>query len=277
MNRAPVIFLATLAAFAISFALFVYAPQWQVGRQAQTPVVGSTDTYPTARPGQAAQGAQVYRAQGCVYCHSQQVRQTGVNFEVRLTDAGTNLPAVSAALQKLNPAADVTNVPLTVLRGVVEKSQAEAAQKSLKAAGAKAQVLLLATGPDIARGWGARRTVAADYLFDYPVMTGSQRIGPDLANVGLRLPDANWHLLHLYNPKITTTNSVMPSYRYLFETRKIVFGPSRDALSLPKEFAPSDGYEVLPKPEARALAAYLQSLRADAPLFEAPTTGIAGK
>jgi cytochrome c oxidase cbb3-type subunit 2 len=125
-------------------------------------------------------------------------------------------------------------------------------------------------GADIARGWGTRRSVAQDYIYDSTVMLGSQRVGPDLANVGLRLPDANWHLNHLYAPKIVE-GSAMPSYKFLFEQRKIANGrPSPDALQLTGKFAPKDGYEIVPKPEAKALVAYLLSLHSSAPLFEAP-------
>ncbi|MCX6895585.1 MAG: cbb3-type cytochrome c oxidase subunit II [Verrucomicrobia bacterium] len=128
------------------------------------------------------------------------------------------------------------------------------------------------TGPDIARGWGLRRSVAADYLYDSPVMLGSLRAGPDLANVGARLPDVTWHLQHLYNPRIHVPGSVMPQYRFLFVTRKAGATPSADALPLPAGFAPKPGYEVVPTDEARALVAYLQSLRVETPLFEAPMT-----
>jgi hypothetical protein len=64
----------------------------------------------------------------------------------------------------------------------------------------------------------------------------------------------------------------MPSFRFLFEVRKIGDAPSPDALNLPKEFAPPDDYEVVPKLEARQLVAYLLSLRQDVPLYEAPFT-----
>jgi cytochrome c oxidase cbb3-type subunit 2 len=101
-------------------------------------------------------------------------------------------------------------------------------------------------------------------------MPGSQRVGPDLANVGSRLPDANWHLLHLYAPRIEAKASTMPPYRFLFEKRQIGHRPSPDALSLPGDLAPAPGYEIVPRPAAKALAAYLTSLRADAPLFDAP-------
>ena len=64
----------------------------------------------------------------------------------------------------------------------------------------------------------------------------------------------------------------MPPYRFLFEQRRIGRTPSPDAMTLPPELAPGPGFEVVPRPEARALAAYLASLRADAPLFIAPLT-----
>jgi len=126
-------------------------------------------------------------------------------------------------------------------------------------------------GPDIARGWGLRRSVAADYIFEPTVLLGSQRTGPDLANVGARQPDANWQLLHLYNPQIEVAGSAMPPFPYLFETKKIAFNrPSPDALALTGKFAPPAGFEVVPTADALRLVAYLQSLRQDAPLFEAP-------
>jgi cytochrome c oxidase cbb3-type subunit 2 len=124
-------------------------------------------------------------------------------------------------------------------------------------------------GSDIHRGWGIRRSLAEDYLFEQPVMLGSQRIGPDLANVG-RLSDTNAIFVRLYDPRLITAGSVMPPYRFLFEIRKVGFFPARDAIVLPQEDAPPPGYEVVPRPQARALAAYLLSLRQDGYLFEAP-------
>ena len=101
-------------------------------------------------------------------------------------------------------------------------------------------------------------------------MPGSQRVGPDLANVGARLPDANWHLRHLYAPRLEVKGSTMPSYRFLFEKRKIGHLPSPEALALPDALAPGAGYEIVPTPSAKALAVYLINLHADTPLFVAP-------
>ena len=116
--------------------------------------------------------------------------------------------------------------------------------------------------------WGGRITVAQDYLGDYPVFLGNLRIGPDLANVGLRQPDAKQLRMHLYDARKVTPGSMMPPYKFLFEKRKLLPGqqPSPDAL--PVEVEP--GFQMVPSHRADALIAYLQSLVATAPLFEAP-------
>jgi len=62
----------------------------------------------------------------------------------------------------------------------------------------------------------------------------------------------------------------MPPYRYLFDKRRVQRAPSPDALRLPEGFQPPAGFEIVPKPEARALVAYLLSLRTTAQLFETP-------
>ena len=119
-------------------------------------------------------------------------------------------------------------------------------------------------GNDIARGWGGRQTVAQDYLGDSPVLLGSQRIGPDLANVGVRQTNALNLLQHLFNPQASAPGSIMPPYRFLFERPKNG-GQELSAVAALSEF----GGEV-PRPEATALVDYLLSLLADAPLYEAP-------
>ena len=127
-------------------------------------------------------------------------------------------------------------------------------------------------GTDIRRGWGLRRSLAEDYLFEQPVMLGSLRVGPDLANYGRRADtnSNNGLYLHLYDPRLVTPGSVMPPFRYLFETRKIGTFPSTNAFVPPDQDAPPPGYEIIPSSEARALAAYLLSLHQDAYLYEAP-------
>jgi cbb3-type cytochrome oxidase cytochrome c subunit len=276
MNYGPLVFLAAFLGLSASWLGFVLKPQMQVGQLQQTNTVPAFATYPVARPGLAREGIEVYRANGCAYCHSQQVLQTGTVCDVVLGQAGTNQPSLLAVLAGLKPGASeaaltemLGKLPTAVLHGLT-KQEADDAVKAINATSAKAQVWVTPTGPDLARGWGRRRTVAQDFLYDYPLMLGEQRIGPDLANVGTRQPDPNWHLRHLYAPKLEVKDSVMPPYRYLFQKRKIEQHRSPDALALPAELAPARGYEIVPGPDAIALVAYLTSLKADAPLFEAP-------
>jgi cytochrome c oxidase cbb3-type subunit 2 len=97
------------------------------------------------------------------------------------------------------------------------------------------------------------------------------RTGPDLSNIGARQPDANWHHQHLFEPRTVTDWSIMPAYRYLYKTRKIVGEPSRDAVQgLRGPHAPKPGYEVVPTEEAKALVAYLLSLKKNYKLPESP-------
>jgi cytochrome c oxidase cbb3-type subunit II len=129
-------------------------------------------------------------------------------------------------------------------------------------------------GADIDRGWGARRTVARDYIYSTPVVLGQMRVGPDLTNIGnpdlpdipsgednkKRWHDAAWHFAHLYDPAGSVEGSIMPTYRYLFQKQKIQGQRSADALNLQGDAAPDAGYEVVPAPDAKALVAYLLSL-----------------
>ncbi|HEY9517410.1 MAG TPA: cbb3-type cytochrome c oxidase subunit II, partial [Gemmatimonadaceae bacterium] len=69
---------------------------------------------------------------------------------------------------------------------------------------------------DVERGWGSRATVPADYVYDRPHLLGTMRTGPDLSNVGLRLPDTSWQLIHLYNPRTVAPWSIMPAFPFLF-------------------------------------------------------------
>ena len=117
---------------------------------------------------------------------------------------------------------------------------------------------------DIPR-YGKRITVAADYLFDRPVQLGSVRIGPDLANIGARQTNANWHLLHLYNPKLMAAGSTMPAYPYLFDT--VSWKPGE---KLPPDAIATGDKAIVPRKKAMQLAGYLLSLKSEGSLFEAP-------
>ena len=116
-------------------------------------------------------------------------------------------------------------------------------------------------GSDIARGWGARRTTPAEYREDHIVPLGVLRLGPDLADVGERRTDAHWFYRLLYDPRTLYSGSLMPSYRYLYARVPLLGTPLPDALPLSGRDAPPPGFQVVPRPEARALVAYLLSLK----------------
>lgn len=277
MRHGPLVFLAALFALSASWFGFVLTPQVQLGRSVQeTNSVMKSELYPMGRPGLARQGLEVYRANGCAYCHSQQVQQQGTLLNVVLTDAGTNKMGVAdllneAHLGNFSGPSVGAGLPKAILTNATIDAAAALAKK-LKTAGAVTQLRLVPIGPDIERNWGTRLSVAQDFVADATALPGSLRVGPDLANEGKRRPDLNWQYLHLYHPAAVTPKSPMPAYKFLFEQKKIGKQPSPDALALAGELKPKDGYEVVPKPEAKALVAYLMSLSSDTPLYEAPFT-----
>lgn len=111
--------------------------------------------------------------------------------------------------------------------------------------------------PDMGRGWG-RPSVPADYVHDYPHQLGTMRTGPDLLNIGVRQPSADWHLLHLYQPRAVVPESIMPGFPYLFEVKAEAEEGDR-VVTVPAPHAPESGVVVATE-RALDLTAYLQSL-----------------
>ena len=119
--------------------------------------------------------------------------------------------------------------------------------------------------------WGDRPSIPSDYYYskkrlDFwrqsPSLLGSERTGPDLTNAGKRQPSQDWHLLHLYNPRIVIKESVMPSYPWLFEEKYSDEITSMDlTLPVPKEYFNKIGRQIVAKKEALQLVAYIQSLK----------------
>ena len=284
------VFLAAFVALGASWYGFVYGPLKQLGVEQQTVILQSTDNWPQQRTGEATLGLQVYRKYGCAACHTEQVRQTSVANEIAVTSLGSQKADEFKEFMKSLMVAPELNNFSNVIAGNLDKWNGQlpvvlyygdnsdvvaALAEKLKAVKVKTEPRVVAIGADIRRGWGTRQSVAADYLYDQPVQLGSLRAGPDLTTIGVREPDINWQLQHLYAPASVVPNSTMPAFRCLFEARKKVGGQSSpDALPLKKEFAPADDMEVMPTTEARQLAAYLLSLKSNVPLYEAPFTPV---
>ncbi len=111
--------------------------------------------------------------------------------------------------------------------------------------------------PDADRGWG-RAAVASDYVYDTPHLLGTMRTGPDLLNVGARLPSQAWHLAHLYQPRAIFPWSIMPAYPYMFE-HKAAAAAGDVVVELPPGQGPADGV-IVARPEALDLVRYLQAM-----------------
>ena len=171
----------------------------------------------------------------------------------------------------------VANAKVAITEGKEQWSGIEELVRLLKnKAGAQFKLQPVASDwPDMQNGVALRQSVSRDFLFDAHAMPGVMRIGPDLSNVGGRLMDDNAAYAHLYNPQSTGKSSHMPPYRYLFHRKDIVEGealPSA-AITVTKESnkqSVEPGYAVTPTAKAKALLAFLKSLRTDSALPEAP-------
>jgi cytochrome c oxidase cbb3-type subunit 2 len=76
MTRALIIFMGAFAAITMSFAALALLPNLQLATIEPTP---DRDAYTF----EEAQGRQVYIREGCIYCHSQQVRPEGFGSDIQ--------------------------------------------------------------------------------------------------------------------------------------------------------------------------------------------------
>jgi cytochrome c oxidase cbb3-type subunit 2 len=185
-----VIFVGALLTFSSSWLGLILYPFWQLNNEQPYQKDSTDEPYPQPLQGQALAGRKVYQANGCMYCHSQQVRS-----------------------EKFGNWWD-------------ENGQQR-------------------TGADIKRGWGQRRNVSRDYLYDNPTMLGTMRTGPDLANIGSRYSE-QWQHTHLYNARTLNDWSIMPSFAFLYTREKVVGVRLEKALKLGREWTIDPGYRWRP-------------------------------
>src|SRR5436189_3562400 len=72
MKGIKALFLGIFGTFAFSWVGLILIPNSQIGHL--DPQIEEDDIYPMPKSGMADRGRQIYAANGCVYCHSQQVR-----------------------------------------------------------------------------------------------------------------------------------------------------------------------------------------------------------
>ena len=104
-----------------------------------------------------------------------------------------------------------------------------------------------------------RPSAPGDFAYQTPELLGSERTGPDLTDVGSRRGSDVWQYMHLYNPRSVVPQSIMPSFSWMF--RVVDHAPAGvRPVPIPAGFAPAHGL-VIPSQRARALVAYLLSLK----------------
>jgi cytochrome c oxidase cbb3-type subunit 2 len=94
-------------------------------------------------------------------------------------------------------------------------------------------------------------------------------------NIAVRQPSEEWHLAHLYNPRIVVPGSIMPPFPWLFEEKKSA-GPDEKVLVLPESLA-VPGKVVVAGRDANALVSYLLSLDRSYPVVQGKPDTVKGK
>lgn len=116
--------------------------------------------------------------------------------------------------------------------------------------------------------WGSRPSVAADYAVNKrtdlwrntATLMGTERTGPDLTDIGNRQPSIDWHLAHLYNPRVVVKESIMPAYPWLFTTKAKPAAGDK-VVNIPAEYRDDPEGKVVATQDALCLVAYLLSLK----------------
>jgi cytochrome c oxidase cbb3-type subunit 2 len=240
------LFLGLFGTFAFSWIGLTVIPNWQIGHLDPQMDEEGTDIYPEPKSGMVERGRHVYTANGCFYCHSQQVRPDYVSSDIdrkwgeRRSAPRDYIFARPVLLGKTRMGPDLSNIG----------KRAPAEEENAPTAGASPT--------------GSPATAVS------PTPAGSPQSSPAAAPANGDPPtySAAWHHQHLYSPRSLTFDSNMPAYRFLYEKRRISGERSADALKFTGKEAPAEGWEIIPTYDAQCLVAYLMSLDQSHPLKE---------
>ncbi len=276
------LFLGIFGIFAFSWLGLTVVPNLQIGSlNPQTDDEGG-DVYPSPVSGMAVRGAQVYAANGCVYCHSQQVRPDygGSDLERKWGDRRSAPrdyifePIVFLGKMRTGPdLANVSHRPALQEQGAATPTPAPGASPAPATAAATPAASAsssLGTSP------GAAVTAASSSPAPSVLPAAGDQPAPNVAtsapslvaNVkeltagGQPLPyTAAWHHRHLYSPRSVSDDSIMPAYRFLYAKRHISGIVSPDAINFAGDHDENlkAGWEIVPSYDAKCLVAYLMS------------------
>ena len=233
----------------------------------------------------AERGRKVYVANGCVYCHSQQVRAdyAGSDIERKWGDRRSaprdyifDRPVLLGVARMGPDLANVGKRPPPVdegaaaaARGLVRMQRPQCSFARPHRRPPQRLHLLLRHRlllphpqqvPRLPRATSPAPTAASSAPASAASPAPEEKL---LADDGSPLPyTAAWHHRHLYNPRSVAPDSNMPAFRFLYEKRRISGETAGDAVN----FVGDDrdkleiGWEIVPTYEARCLVAYLMSL-----------------
>jgi cytochrome c oxidase cbb3-type subunit 2 len=265
------LFIGLFGTFAFSWLGLTVIPNVQLGHLSPQSDEEGTDIYPMPQSGMVERGRRVYAANGCIYCHSQQIRPDYAASDLdRERDYGPR-PGSKWAQRRSAPRDYIFDRPVLLGQERMgpdladigkaapgeEGSPAPPVSPSPGTSGASAQSS--PAGPPPSPG-----TVAAPSPIASPSPPAASTDEPPAYSVA-------WHHRHLYSPRSINIDSNMPAYRFLYEKRPIDGERSADALQLTGSEAPSAGWEVVPTYDASCLVAYLMSLDQSHSLKEVKT------
>ncbi len=331
------LFLGIFGTFAFSWVGLTVIPNWQIGHLNPQSDEEGTDIYPMPQSGMVERGAHVYAANGCIYCHSQQVRADYAAADIErkwgdrrsaprdyiferpvflgkmrmgqdLANIGARAPveqespqpagaaspaaspapggapsgaspspAVGASPSPVSPTSKPTGSPSPASSPAASPAPPPTtpspnASPTPKPTGSTPPAGSPATSPSAPRPNESPASPSA------PVAaagspTASPVPWPEVTTGEPPMYSAAWHHVHLYSPRSINVDSNMPSYRFLYQTRRISDAPSAEALHLTGSDAPPEGWEVVPTFDAKCLVAYLMSLNQSHPLKEVRSAG----
>jgi cbb3-type cytochrome oxidase cytochrome c subunit len=276
------LFIGVFGTFAFSWIGLALVPNLQIGALNPQMDEEGTDIYPAPKSGMAERGRRIYAANGCIYCHSQQIRPDYASADVdRVRDLGPS-PRPKWAERRSAPRDYIFDRPVVLGQermGPDVANMGKAApteeEKPAAAPAANAPAASPAAGQSPPANAAPPKPGAANSpatpAQSPPVATAAPSpASPNPNGVPPAYSEA-WHHRHLYAPRSMSADnrdSTMPAYRFLYEKHPISGERSADALQLDGRDAPPPGSEVVPTYEAKCVVAYLMSLDQSHPLKE---------
>jgi cytochrome c oxidase cbb3-type subunit II len=268
------LFIGVFGTFAFSWVGLTVIPNLQIGALNPQMDEEGTDIYPAPKSGMAERGRRIYAANGCIYCHSQQVRPDYASSDIdRKWGERRSAPRdyifdrpVVLGQERMGP--DLANIGK---RAPAEEEKPAAAPATNAAATSPA-----AAQPPPANAASPKPGAAAPAQSPPAATPGPSPSASASPNPNGVPPvySAAWHHRHLYSPRSMNPDNVdstMPAYKFLYEKHQINGERSADALELSGREAPPPGWEIVPSYEAKCLVAYLMSLDQSHPLKEVKT------